>query len=65
MRVIMVALNQYGLVVGLHVSFNKSKLLTYTICNWQQLLSQGQIVSPNEMVRHLGYPLGWNGAGKA
>ena len=65
MRVIMVALNQYGLVVGLHVSFNKSKLLTYTICNWQQLLSQGQIVSPNEMVTHLGYPLGWNGAGKA
>ena len=65
MRVIMDALKLYGLVVGLHVNFNKSKLLPLTPYSWHQLLWPGQVVSPNEMVTHLGYPLGWNGAGKA
>ena len=54
----------YELVVGLHVNFSKSKLLPLTPYSWHQLLWPGQVVSPNEMVRDLGYPLGWNATGK-
>ena len=64
MRMIMDALKLYGLVVGLHVNFNKSKLLPLTPCSRHQLLWMGWVVSPNEMVRHLGYPLGWNATRK-
>ena len=58
------ALKLYGLVARMHVNFNQSKLLPLTPYSWHQLLWLGQVVSPNEMVRHLGYPLGWNAAGK-
>ena len=64
MRVIMDALKLYGLVAGLHVNFNKSKLLPLTPYSWHQLLWPSQVVSPNEMVRHISYPLGWNAIGK-
>ena len=64
MRVIMDALKLYGLAAGLQVNFKKSKLLPLTPYSWHQLLWPGQIVSPNEIVRHLGYPLGWNATGK-
>ena len=54
--VIMNALNLYGLAIGLHVNFSKSKLLPLTPYSQHQLLWLGQVVSPNEMVRHLGIP---------
>ena len=58
MRVIMDALKLYGLVVGMHVNFSKSKLIPLSPYSWNQLLWSGQVVSPDEMVRHLGYTLG-------
>ena len=58
MRVIMDALKLYGLVVELHVNFSKSKLIPLSPYSWNQLLWSGQVVSPDEMVRHLGYTLG-------
>ena len=64
MRVIMDGFKLYALVVGLHVNFSKSKLLPLTPHSWHQLLWPGQVVSTNEMVRHRGYLLGWNGTGK-
>ena len=64
MRVIMDALKLYDLVVGFHVNFNKSKLLPLTPNSWHQLLWLGHVFSPNEIVRYLGYPLGWNAIGK-
>ena len=65
LRVIMDALKLYGLVVGPHVNFNKSKLLPLTPYSWHQLLWPGEVVSPNEMVRHLAYLLNWNVTWKA
>ena len=50
------ALKLYGLVARMHVNFNQSKLLPLTPYSWHQLLWLGQVVSPNEMVRHLGIP---------
>ena len=60
MRVIMDALKLYGLAIRLHVNFHKSKLLPLTPYSWHQLLWPCQVDSPNEMVRHIGYPFGWN-----
>ena len=57
MRVIMDALKLYRLAAGLHVNFNKSKLLPLTPYSSHKLLWLGQVVSPNKMVRHLDYPL--------
>ena len=31
---------------------------------WDELLWADQVVTPSEMVRHLGYALGWNATGK-
>ena len=64
MKLIMDALKLHGLDVGLHVSFNKSKLLPLTPYSWHQLLWPGQVVSPKEIIRNIGYPLGWNATRK-
>lgn len=57
---IMRTLHLFGMAAGLHINFRKSRLLSLTEYDWHRLLWPGEIVPPHIIVRHLGYPLGWN-----
>lgn len=55
---LMASLSLNGLAAGLNVNFEKSKLLLLKDCDWHAVLWPGQIVHSEEIIRHLGYPIG-------
>ncbi|MCO5586040.1 hypothetical protein L7F22_039978 [Adiantum nelumboides] len=57
---IMKALHFYGLAAGLQVNFQKSKLLSLRQMDWHSVSWPGEIVKPDQIVRHLGYPLAYS-----
>ncbi|MCO5547390.1 hypothetical protein L7F22_000839 [Adiantum nelumboides] len=54
------ALHIYGLAAGLQVNIRKSKLFSLCQMDCHSVLWPGEIVKPDQIVRHLGYPLAWS-----
>lgn len=50
---LMDSLSAYALAAGLHVNFDKSKLIPLKHCDWHMLLRLGQILNSKDIVRHL------------
>ncbi|MCO5586233.1 hypothetical protein L7F22_040172 [Adiantum nelumboides] len=59
LQALMKILLDFGLAAGLHINFKKSILLPLNSCDWQSVLWPGQLLSPHDVIRHLGYPIGW------
>ncbi|MCO5581578.1 hypothetical protein L7F22_035466 [Adiantum nelumboides] len=59
LQALMKILSDFGLAVGLQISFKKSILLPLNYCDWHSVLWPGQLLSPHDVIRHLGYPIGW------
>ncbi|MCO5577736.1 hypothetical protein L7F22_031568 [Adiantum nelumboides] len=59
LQTLMKILSDFGLAAGLHINFKKSILLPLNSCDWHSILWLGQLLSPHDVIRHLGYPIGW------
>ncbi|MCO5584508.1 hypothetical protein L7F22_038436 [Adiantum nelumboides] len=59
LQALMKILSDFGLAAGLHINFKKSILLPLNSCDWHSVLWLGQLLSPHDVIRHLGYPIGW------
>ena len=59
LQLLMDSLSLYGLATGLHVNFEKSKLIALKQTDWHAIFWPGEILDSQAVVKHLGYPTGW------
>ena len=58
LQLLMNSLSLFGLAAGLHVNFEKSKLIDLKNTDWHGILWPREIVDSHAVVKHLKYPIG-------